>query len=60
MWSKDYPKEGRTPDQHDAFVAATWMKKVDNNGSLKKFLKPDLLTEEFQVVLVEGWILGVM
>jgi hypothetical protein len=60
MWSKGYPKEGRTPDQHDAFVATIWMKKVDNDGSLRKFLKPDLLLEEYSVVLLEGWILGVM
>jgi hypothetical protein len=60
MWKNDNPKEGRTPDQHDAYVAAAWMKKVDNNGSLRKFLKPNLLPEEYHVVLVEGWILGVM
>jgi hypothetical protein len=60
MWNKGYPKEGRTPDQHDAYVAAAWMKKTDVDGSLRNFLKPDLLPGEYPVALVEGWILGVM
>jgi hypothetical protein len=60
LWSKCIPREDRTPDQHDAYVAAAWLRQVDMDGSLSKFLKPDMLSGEYPVVQVEGWILGVM
>lgn len=60
LWSKDVPREGRTPDQHDACVAAAWLRQVDRDGSLGKFLKPDMLPGEYPVARIEGWILGVM
>ena len=60
LWSKSIPREGRTPDQHDAYVAAAWLRQVDTDGSLGKFLKPDMLPGEYPVAQVEGWILGVM
>lgn len=60
LWSKSTPREGRTPDQHDAYVAAAWLRQVDTDGSLRKFFKPDMLPGEYPVAQVEGWILGVM
>ena len=60
LWSKRYPREGRTPDQHDAYVAAAWLRQVDKDGSLGKLLKPSMLPGEYPVARVEGWILGVM
>jgi hypothetical protein len=33
---------------------------VDMDGSLGKFLKPDMLLGEYPVAQVEGWVLGVM
>lgn len=60
MWRKSHPREGRTPDQHDAYVAASWLRQVDMDGSLGNFLKPLLLPGERRAALVEGWILGVM
>ena len=60
LWSRNYPQEERTPDQHDAFVAATWLQQVDQNGSLDQFLKPELLPGEYHAIQVEGWILGVL
>ncbi|MCU0598443.1 MAG: hypothetical protein MUE70_04185 [Desulfobacterales bacterium] len=60
LWSKSYPREGRTSDQHDAYVAATWLRQVDADGSLGDFLKPSILPGEYHVARVEGWILGVM
>lgn len=60
LWSKSTPRAGRTPDQHDAYVTAAWLRQVDTDGSLSKFLKPDLLPGEYYVAQVEGWILGVM
>ncbi len=60
LWRKSYPREGRTPDQHDAYVAAAWLRQADMVGSLGKFLKPSMLPGEYPVAQVEGWILGVM
>jgi hypothetical protein len=60
LWSKSYPRQGRTPDQHDAYVAAAWLRQVDTEGSLGRFLKPDMLPGEYPVAQVEGWILGVI
>jgi hypothetical protein len=60
LWSKSFPRNGRTPDQHDAYVAAAWLRQVDLNGSLGSFFKPDMLPGEHHVARVEGWILGVM
>ncbi|MFO7687613.1 MAG: hypothetical protein R6V60_16130 [Desulfobacterales bacterium] len=60
LWSKSFHREGRTSDQHDAYVAATWLRQVDTDGSLGKFLTPSMLPGEYHVARVEGWILGVM
>jgi hypothetical protein len=54
------PREGHTADQHDAYVAASWLRQVDMEGRLGKFLKPSMLSGEYPVVRIEGWILGVM
>lgn len=60
LWSKSTPRAGRIPGQHDAYVTAAWLRQVDMDGSLRKFLKPDMLPGEDPVAQVEGWILGVM
>lgn len=60
LWNKSIPREGRTSDQHDAFVAAEWLRRVDADGSLGTFLKPLMLPGEYRVARLEGWIIGVM
>jgi hypothetical protein len=60
LWSKDYPRKGRTPDQQDAYAAAAWLRQVDLDGRLDLFLKPSMLPDENPVAQVEGWILGVV
>ncbi|WP_183351212.1 hypothetical protein [Geomonas paludis] len=60
LWSKIYPCEGRTRDQQDAYAAAAWLRDVDLDGSLGRYLKPHLLPGQYHVAQVEGWILGVM
>lgn len=60
LWSKSFPRNGRTPDQHDAYVTAAWLRQVDLNGSLGSFFNSDMLLGEYHVARVEGWILGVM
>ncbi|MCH9698627.1 MAG: hypothetical protein K0U68_11035 [Gammaproteobacteria bacterium] len=60
LCSKNYPRNGRTPDQHDAFSACAWLRQIDLDSSLTTFLNPAMLPGEYQVAQVEGWILGVM
>lgn len=60
MWKNNHAREDRTPDQHDAYVAAAWLRQIDLDGSLKRFLKPELLPAEYSAAKLEGWILGVM
>lgn len=59
LWSKGFPKEGRTPDQHDAYVIAAWLRQIDSDGTLKDFLRPQMIPQEYTVARLEGWILGV-
>jgi hypothetical protein len=60
LWSRDFPREDRTGDQHDAYSIAAWLSRADHNGSLAaSFLQPDLSPQERVVARVEGWILGV-
>jgi hypothetical protein len=59
MWEGRFAREGRAPDQHDAYSVAAWLSRVDHDGSLAAFLKPELSGSERTVAQVEGWILGV-
>ena len=59
LWRRDFAREGRTADQHDAFCVAAWLAGADREGTLGTFLKPDLPAALQAVAQVEGWILGV-
>jgi hypothetical protein len=59
LWSRNFAREERNGDQHDAYSAAAWMRRADLDGSLAAFLNPSLATPERAVAQVEGWILGV-
>ncbi|MFW5836432.1 MAG: hypothetical protein ACOCVM_00385 [Desulfovibrionaceae bacterium] len=59
LWSKDFPREGRTPDQHDAYSLAAGLARADRRGELEPLFLPDLNPQERMVAAVEGWILGV-
>lgn len=60
LWNKIFPSEGRTPDQQDAFAIARWMQGVDSDGSLEKYLHPNLEPQKRKMAEIEGWILGVL
>ena len=60
LWSKGFATQGRTPDQHDAYSVAEWMRRADHFGSLSRYFEPVLTPSERAVAQVEGWILGVM
>jgi hypothetical protein len=59
LWSREFNREGRTGDQHDAYCVAAWFSRADRNGSLAALLKPGLTSPERTMAQVEGWILGV-
>lgn len=60
LYSRKYPREDRTPDQHDAYSAASWMRDADASGTLREYLAPQLNIEMRGTAEVEGWILGVL
>ena len=57
--SHAFAREGRSPDQHDAYTAAAWLRQADRDGTLAAFLAPSLSTAERDAAALEGWILGV-
>jgi hypothetical protein len=59
LWSRSFPRSGRTPDQHDAYCAAVWQRNADRDGSLLSYFTPDLSPRDRGVAEIEGWILGV-
>ncbi len=59
LWSASYPRQDRTPDQHDAYSVAAWLRDADLGGVLPRFLRPDLMPPERATAAIEGWILGV-
>ena len=60
LWNRHYPvAEGRTADQHDAWVVAEWMRTGDLDGRLATALSPQLDPQDRRIAEVEGWILGV-
>lgn len=59
LWKHAFPVEGRTPDQHDAYSVAAWLRQTDLGGRLQEYLAPILKPHERAAAAVEGWILGV-
>jgi hypothetical protein len=59
LWSRSFPSEDRTQDQHDAFSIAAFLSHADRDGSLDKMLSPSLTPPQRTIAGVEGWILGV-
>jgi hypothetical protein len=59
LWSRSFPSDGRTTDQHDAYSVAAWMRNTDRDGRLAEFFHPSLTSEESMQAQIEGWILGV-
>jgi len=59
LWKDAFPNEGRTPDQHDAYAVAAWLRQADLDDRLQGFLTPALTPPERAKAEVEGWILGV-
>ena len=60
LWSRTFPRAERTPDQQDAFATAEWLRRADCDGSLEKFLRPEIEPRDRRKAEIEGWILGVL
>jgi len=60
LWSKEFPREDRTGDQHDAYSVAAMLRQVDCDGRLHTLLKPEMLPGQYPEAQLEGWILGVL
>lgn len=54
-----FEKEGRMPDEHDAYATARWLSESAARGALDRYFSPPLTIEERQVAEMEGWILGI-
>ena len=59
LLNRSVPRAKRTPDQHDAYCIAEWLRQSSLNGTLAKFFHPDLNPHEREIAQIEGWILGV-
>lgn len=59
LWRHAYAPADRTPDQHDAYTVATWLREADRDGRLATALAPVLTSQQQVQAQVEGWILGV-
>jgi hypothetical protein len=59
LWKHEFAPADRTGDQHDAYSAASWMRRADRSNTLERHLRPRLSDSELVVAQVEGWILGV-
>jgi hypothetical protein len=59
LWSRSFAREDRTPDQHDAYSVAEWLRRADHDGSLAGVLNPSLSPHERPAAHIEGWILGI-
>jgi hypothetical protein len=59
LWSRLYPRENRTPDQHDAWAVAEQLRRLNRDGGMAELLAPHLTPQELATAGIEGWILGV-
>ncbi len=59
LWNKTFPREDRTPDQHDAYTATRWMRETDAANTLEAYFQPKLSPKERSLAELEGWILGI-
>jgi hypothetical protein len=58
LWNRNFPNEGRTADQHDAYSVARWLRENDLAGTLAGHFRPSLSPAETTVAQLEGWIFG--
>lgn len=60
IFRKRQPREGRSADQHDAYVVAPWLADMDRRNVLGRHFDPPLSGDERKKADLEGWILGIL
>lgn len=60
LWTRRFPRDDRDGDEQAAYAATAWLQRSDRDGSLSRFLNPNLTAEERGIARIEGWILGVI
>ena len=58
LWSATYPRNARTPDQHDAYAIARWLQEADGSGDLSGAFTAPVPEQIAMTGQIEGWILG--
>jgi len=58
LCNKNYPNEGVSSHQHDAYCIARWMRESDRAGNLSWIFQPELTMHDRHQADIEGWILG--
>jgi hypothetical protein len=58
LCNKNYPNEGVSSHQHDAYCIARWMRESDRAGNLSQCFQPELTMNDRHQADIEGWILG--
>ncbi len=59
LYKRRYPREGRSPDEHDAWPIAAWLRDADRRDILGRYFVPPLTLPERKQAELEGWIIGV-
>lgn len=59
LWSSEFPKNIRTPDEHDAYSVSKWLQRADQKDLLQPLFNPKLTKDEREIAAIEGWIFGV-
>jgi len=59
LWSANYLRGNRSPDEHDAYVVAAALQAYDQRGELAAAFSPPADPATRQQAHIEGWILGV-
>jgi hypothetical protein len=54
-----YPREGRSPDEQDAYAVCRWLSECAARGTLPRYFDPPLTLSEREMAAREGWILGI-
>lgn len=54
-----YPRDGRTPDEHDAYSVARWLEESVRREIIGRYFDPPLTLPERRIAALEGWILGI-
>jgi hypothetical protein len=59
LYKRRFCKQGRNPDEHDAWSISAWLKEADRREILDRYFNPPLMLDELKKAKLEGWILGV-